>query len=132
MKKKFEYNLNSHAVYGSFDYGEVMAENKEEAMKLAIEDVIKNVREMNKALEGTGHNIEVDFDGLTVDEVFNFDTALREWGMNFNDECNGLLFNFDGSNNKITLRYPDSVVDKMIGLYSKVYFEIMVNGNSIS
>jgi hypothetical protein len=63
---------------------------------------------------------------------FNFGTALREWGMNFGDECNGLLFNFDGSNNTITLRYPSSVIDKMIGLYSEVYFEVMVVGNLIS
>jgi hypothetical protein len=53
--------------------------------------------------------------------------------MNFGDECNGLLFNFDGSNNKITLRYPDSVLDKLYPLaFGEVYFEIMVNGNSIS
>ena len=71
MKKKFEYNLNSHAVYGSFDYGEVWAENEQEALELAKKAMNSTIRLMNGALRDTGHNIDVDFDGQ---EVFEFDS----------------------------------------------------------
>lgn len=131
MKKKFEYNLNSHAVFGSFDYGEVMADDEHHALRLAEIEIKNNVKDMNRLLEGH-HSIDVDFDGLEVKEVFNFDTALREWGMNFGDECNGLLFNFDGSNNKITLRYPSSVLDGLRLAFGEVYFEVRVYRDTLN
>ena len=125
MKSKYEYNLNSYTVFGSFDYGEVIAENHQEAIDLAIDEITTDIKRMNELFNGE-YSIDVDFGSLEVKEVFDFRMAMDEWGMNFGDDCNNLQFNYDKSDGKMYLRYPQSVVERMKPLFGEIYFQVSI------
>lgn len=48
--KKYEYTVSSNNVWTSFDYGQVEANSKEEALAKAIEKLSKDFEKVNNAL----------------------------------------------------------------------------------
>lgn len=72
MKNKFTYSwsIPSHITWGSWDYGEVRASNREEAIALAKKALKKNISKMNEALSAVNHDIDVDYDAVEV-ELFS-------------------------------------------------------------
>ena len=49
--KKYEYSVSTNTIWASFDYGEVEAQDIEQAKKLAIEKLRYDFKKANDALE---------------------------------------------------------------------------------
>lgn len=62
----WDYRLPTPAIWASFDYGTVEAQDEEEAYALSRLRVEHELRRINKALEPTGNTIEVDLDQIEV------------------------------------------------------------------
>jgi hypothetical protein len=82
MDRKYTYNLNSHAVWGSFDYGEVWASSREQALHKAKLAIMNDVDKMNELLKDE-YSIDVDCDGLEVKEEFVFWEAFERLSIDF-------------------------------------------------
>lgn len=63
--KIWNYNCSSNVVWGSFDYGQVVAKSEEEAISKAKLKVAKEIEEINNRLEGLG-TISINLDELVV------------------------------------------------------------------
>lgn len=70
---KYTYNNSTNTIWTSFDYGEVEAENLEEAREKAIEKLKYDVKKCNDALFHCditqGFKIEMDYSQVEVKKI---------------------------------------------------------------
>jgi hypothetical protein len=126
--KIFDYKITSFSISTSFDYGEVEAENLEQAIVLAKEKINKDVDKANELLGGY-YSVDIDTDEIEVEERFDLDGAVLEFmkeleGKNFN----GLTFNVDPMMGTGYLAYSNEVANEIgddIVFYGTPFF----NGN---
>lgn len=71
--KKWEYKLTTNTIWTSFDFGEVYAENREDAERLAKIELSYNLTKANEILNSCdptiGFKIEMDFTQIQLIEV---------------------------------------------------------------
>ena len=71
--KNYEYSLSTNTIWTSFDYGNVKANDKEEATLKAIEELKYNLEKCNAALQfsdNTAHfSINMDFSQIEITEI---------------------------------------------------------------
>jgi hypothetical protein len=71
--KKYRYNISTNTIWTSFDYGEVEAENLEEAREKAIEKLKYDVKKCNDAFKycdiTQGFEIEMDYKQVEVELI---------------------------------------------------------------
>lgn len=67
--KLFSYSVQGNSIWTSFDYGEVEAENHDQALDKAIKQLKCNFNEVNEVLSRTDSTkgCEVSFDSSSVE-----------------------------------------------------------------
>ena len=71
--KKWNYTVSTDRIWTSFDYGEVEADDYNEALQKAIAELNENFSIANKALEDadTGFRISYTTRDITIEEIKN-------------------------------------------------------------
>jgi hypothetical protein len=68
---KWNYNCSTHTIWTSFDYGDVEAETREEAIEKAKEKITNDLSKVNNALENCditkGYKVEMDLSQISVE-----------------------------------------------------------------
>lgn len=67
--KNWEYSLTTNTIWTSFDYGQVQAETREEALILAEKSLKEELNLVNKILAFNHYKIEMDFSQIEIKEV---------------------------------------------------------------
>ena len=64
--KKYSYSASSNTIWASFDYGEVDAENEDEALIIAKEKIKTELKKINKVLSVIGQSVEINLDNIEI------------------------------------------------------------------
>ena len=67
--KTWNYSLTTNTIWTSFDYGQVEAETREEALILAEKSLREELNLVNKILASNHYKIEMDFSQIEITEV---------------------------------------------------------------
>jgi len=71
--KKYNYTISTNTIWTSFDFGQVEANDLEEARQKAIDELKYNLEKANHVWASAdvtdGFTIEFNFDNLEVEEV---------------------------------------------------------------
>lgn len=67
--KKYQYSVSTNTIWTSFDFGEVEADNYEDARTLAIEKLKADFRKANDALATIGLDVQFAEDQVEVTEI---------------------------------------------------------------
>jgi hypothetical protein len=96
--KRFEYNLVSNTIWGSFDHGEVNAKDEAQALLLARNKIAKQIDKANRLLENSDISLDVDLSEVEVKEIpmaFDFQKEMRILLSEFDgQEFNGNAFSY--------------------------------------
>jgi hypothetical protein len=94
--KKWEYRITTSTIWLSFDYGEVYADSREEALELAKKEITYNLKKANEILNSCdppiGFKIEMD---LSQIELHKIDKELSETDYVIWDKANDHLIRFE-------------------------------------
>jgi hypothetical protein len=94
--KKWEYRITTSTIWLSFDYGEVYADSREEALEMAKKEIAYNLKKANEILNSCdppiGFKIEMDLSQIELKEITKqlFETDYVLW-----DKANDSLVRWD-------------------------------------